>query len=69
VVTALNSDKLSAYAVDVWRSDPPCEDNPLLKALNVIMTPHLGANSRENLKLVCEEIVYIVDKFCKSGRV
>ncbi len=57
------------YAVDVWPSDPSCEDDPILKAPNVIMIPHLGANSRENFKRVCEEIVHIVDKFCKSGRI
>jgi len=47
-------------------SDPPAEDGLILKAPSVIMSPHLGANSRENLTRVGAEIVYIVDEFCKS---
>ena len=67
LVAALKSGKLSAYATDVWPSDPPSKDDPILKAPNVIMTPHLGASSKENLMRIGEEIVHIVDEFCKSG--
>jgi D-3-phosphoglycerate dehydrogenase len=67
LVAALKSSKLSAYATDVWPSDPPSKDDPILKAPNVIMTPHLGASSKENLMRIGEEIVHIVDEFCKSG--
>jgi D-3-phosphoglycerate dehydrogenase len=33
--------------VDVYSSEPPAEDNPLLKAPNIILTPHLGASTAE----------------------
>ncbi len=67
VVAALKSGKLSAYTVDVWPSDPPAEDGLILKAPSVIMSPHIEANSRENLTRVGAKIVHIVDEFCKSG--
>ncbi len=64
---ALLEGKVRAYATDVWPSDPPPDDYPLLKAPNVIMTPHLGASSKENLGRIGEEVVDIIDKFIKGG--
>jgi D-3-phosphoglycerate dehydrogenase len=46
---ALKSGKVRCYATDVWQSDPPPADDPLLSAPNMLMTPHIGASSRENL--------------------
>ncbi len=65
---ALTDGKVRAYATDVWPSDPPPEDYPLLKAPNVIMTPHLGASSKENLGRIGEEVIDIIDKFLKGGK-
>ncbi len=56
VVTALESVKLAAYATDVYPTDPPDADYPLLKAPNVFMSPHLGASSKENLLRIGDEI-------------
>jgi D-3-phosphoglycerate dehydrogenase len=63
VVEALNSGKVRAYATDVWLSDPPDPSCPLLKAPNVIMTPHLGASSRENMLRIGEVVVNLVEDF------
>jgi D-3-phosphoglycerate dehydrogenase len=48
VVEALKSGKLGGYATDVWSSDPP-ESTPLLDAPNTILTPHIGASTKENM--------------------
>ena len=56
IIAALESGKLGAYATDVWPSDPPESDYPLLKAPNVFMSPHLGASSKENLLRIGDEI-------------
>jgi D-3-phosphoglycerate dehydrogenase len=56
VVAALESGKLAAYATDVYPTDPPDADYPLLKAPNVFMSPHLGASSKENLLRIGDEI-------------
>ena len=48
VVQALEAGTLGGYATDVWSSDPP-ESTPLLTAPNTILTPHIGASTRENM--------------------
>ncbi len=63
MVTALESGKISCYATDVWPTDPPPADYPLLKAPNVLMAPHLGASSKENLLRIGEEVVAHIENF------
>lgn len=67
VVAALESGKLRAYATDVWPSDPPSADYPILKAPNVVMTPHLGASSKENLLRIGDEVVARIEGYVKEG--
>jgi phosphoglycerate dehydrogenase-like enzyme len=57
---ALRSGRVAAYATDVWLSDPPDPGSPLLSAPNVIMTPHIGASSRENLLRIGDTVVDIL---------
>jgi len=63
VVEALKSGKIKNYATDVWFSDPPPADCPLLDAPNVQMTPHLGASSKENMLRISDIVVDIISKF------
>ena len=44
---ALNSGKVSGAAVDVFADEPPGKDHPLLNAKNIILSPHIGANTIE----------------------
>jgi D-3-phosphoglycerate dehydrogenase / 2-oxoglutarate reductase len=67
VVAALESGKLAAYATDVWPSDPPPDDYPILKAPNVLMAPHLGASSKENLLRIGDTVVELVERYTKEG--
>jgi len=62
---ALKSGKVRAYGTDVWFSDPPPPDCPLLKAPNVFMAPHLGASTKENLGRIGDEVVAILTDFSK----
>ncbi len=63
MVAALESGKVRAYATDVWYSDPPLDDCPLFGAPNVVMTPHLGASSRENMLRVGDVVIDILRDF------
>jgi D-3-phosphoglycerate dehydrogenase / 2-oxoglutarate reductase len=57
LVKALQDGHVGCYATDVWTSDPPPADCPLLKAPRVLMMPHVGASSKENLLRIGDIVV------------
>ncbi len=63
LAAALHSGKVRAYGTDVWPSDPPPADCPLLSAPNVFMSPHIGGSSKENLGRIGDEVVAILSDF------
>jgi D-3-phosphoglycerate dehydrogenase len=63
LVEALRSGKLRAYATDVFFSDPPDPACPLHDAPNVVMTPHIGASSTENLLRIGDVVIHILEDF------
>ncbi len=65
LAAALASGHVRAYATDVWYSDPPDPSSPLLKAPNVLMAPHIGASSKENLLRIGDTVVEILGKWKK----
>ncbi len=68
MVKALEDGRISWYATDVWPSDPPSEDYPILKAPHVTMTPHIGASSKENLLRIGEEAFGIIKAAVDGGK-
>jgi len=62
VAAALASGKMAGYATDVFYKEPP-EASPLLTAPNVLLTPHLGASTEENLLRLGDSIESRVAKY------
>jgi len=52
---ALTDGKVAGAAIDVYETEPPAADNPLLSAPNTVLTPHLGALTAEAQLRVAEE--------------
>ncbi len=62
---ALNSGKVAAAACDVVSSEPISADNPLLKAKNIIITPHIAwapiEARRRLMELTLENLTRFLD--------
>ncbi len=69
MVKALDEGKVTCYCADVYPTDPPAPDYPLLKSDKVILTPHVGANSKENLLRIGDELIATIKDLKDNGKI
>jgi D-3-phosphoglycerate dehydrogenase len=67
LVDALTTGHLAGAGFDVFETEPPPPDHPLLKAPNAVLTPHLGASTFEAQEAVAVEAANLLVDYLKRG--
>ena len=63
---ALNTDRIAGAGLDVLSIEPPAYDNPLLKAKNCFITPHIAWATLASRKRLMDAVVDNVRAFLKG---
>jgi len=66
---ALAAGIIAGAGVDVFTAEPIVADNPLLKAPNIVLTPHLGASTLEAQENVAIEAAQLIVDFLQKGQI
>jgi D-3-phosphoglycerate dehydrogenase len=66
LIKALESGKVAGAGLDVVEGEPIGADHPLLKFDNVVVTPHIGANTAEGLRGMDESNVDAILKVIRG---
>ncbi len=66
---ALKEKKVAGAALDVFAKEPPVKDHPLLGLDNVVLTPHLGAQTDEAQTAVSVEACKAIVAYLQNGEI
>lgn len=67
LVEALGSGHLLAAGLDVFETEPPRPDDPLLALPNVVLTPHISAGTTDAMRQKMEAIFANLARFFATG--
>jgi len=69
LVTALDSGKVAAAALDVFITEPLPVDHPFRKHTGITLTPHLGASTKEAQEKCGIEVAEVITAYLLTGEV
>ena len=67
LIEAMESGKLAGAALDVFEEEPLDPGDPLASMDNVVLTPHLGASSREAMRRMAVEVAEGIIEVLRGG--
>jgi glycerate dehydrogenase len=69
LATALREGWIGGAGVDVWTSEPPRADNPLLAPdlPNFILTPHVAWASQQAMQVLADQLIDNIDAFARGS--
>jgi D-3-phosphoglycerate dehydrogenase / 2-oxoglutarate reductase len=66
---ALKEKKIAGAALDVYQTEPPAKDHPLMALENVVLTPHLGASTDEAQTAVSVDAAKAIMAYLTHGEI
>ena len=69
LIAALDSGKVAAAAIDVFAVEPLPEDHPFRKHPGIVLTPHLGASTKEAQDKCGVEVAEVITGYLLTGEV
>jgi D-3-phosphoglycerate dehydrogenase len=69
LIAALESKKVAGAAMDVFAEEPLPADHPYRKQPNLILTPHLGASTKEAQEKCGVEVAEVISAYLLTGEV
>jgi D-3-phosphoglycerate dehydrogenase len=69
VADAIKEKKIAGAALDVFATEPPAKDHPLLGLENVVLTPHLGASTDEAQTAVSVDACKAIVAYLSHGEI
>ncbi len=69
LVEALKSGKVAAAGLDVYESEPLAKDSPLRAFPNLVLTPHLGASTKEAQESCGIEVAEVIADALSGGAI
>lgn len=67
LLRALEAGKVAGAALDVFEQEPVDPENPLLRDERVVLTPHLGASTREAQEIVAVQVARQIVAYLTEG--
>ena len=68
LVRALQEGWIAGAGIDVFEEEPLPKDHPLTKLDNVVLTPHIGATTKEAQRRIGEKVAEKVLKILKESQ-
>lgn len=67
LIRALEAGSIAGAFVDVFETEPPISENPLLHMPNTAVTPHMASNTEECMVAIAVQAAEQIDRFFQGG--